>query len=257
MSRRQSPGEKSSSSKPDLTDESTTKKPSATDGDNGGDGEGDGNGDKDEDETKTGGDDDDDANTIKVTLNPRCLRNFRYYRNFGPGPCFGDFERFRYNIVKKSCEPFSWGGCGKGSGEMNNFASLDECQGTCKEGKETCKMPVHGGTMVSRWWTNLRDKELRWYHEKGSCHQFVYSGHGGNLNNFATRSKCMEFCVDDYKPTKIILAGGAKEGKSGDGESGDANKKKKKNSKKPTKRRSNKTQDDKRVKNQHNGSKKP
>ncbi|XP_028514961.1 tissue factor pathway inhibitor [Exaiptasia diaphana] len=45
-----------------------------------------------------------------------------------PGPCFGSFERYSYNIETNQCEEFIYGGC---QGNGNNFNTLERCHQAC------------------------------------------------------------------------------------------------------------------------------
>jgi len=44
------------------------------------------------------------------------------------GPCKGARPRYYFNPLTKTCEPFTFGGCG---GNRNNFVSLQDCSRVC------------------------------------------------------------------------------------------------------------------------------
>ncbi|CAN8032159.1 unnamed protein product [Ixodes persulcatus] len=48
-----------------------------------------------------------------------------------PGPCFGYFPRWFFNVDTGECEEFIYGGC---QGNDNNYWSLEQCQRTCARG---------------------------------------------------------------------------------------------------------------------------
>ncbi|KAL0859201.1 hypothetical protein ABMA27_011018 [Loxostege sticticalis] len=57
-------------------------------------------------------------------LYPRCTLPLE------TGRCLAYFPRFGYNIEKRQCEEFIYGGC---LGNRNRFTTLDDCQRTCEE----------------------------------------------------------------------------------------------------------------------------
>lgn len=44
------------------------------------------------------------------------------------GRCFALFYRFAYNLDKRACEQFIYGGC---AGNSNNFETLEQCEQIC------------------------------------------------------------------------------------------------------------------------------
>ncbi|XP_064419665.1 tissue factor pathway inhibitor isoform X2 [Latimeria chalumnae] len=106
-----------------------------------------------------------------------------------PGPCRGFFTRYFYNNVSHNCETFEYGGC---LGNENNFRELENCQNTCQgksqDGPSFCKSAADIGM--------CKAKEKRFYydHTLGRCKPFLYSGCGGNNNNFTSRRSCLQVC---------------------------------------------------------------
>lgn len=44
------------------------------------------------------------------------------------GPCQGYFNRWHFNLQKRMCLPFIYGGC---RGNRNNFLTFEECNNAC------------------------------------------------------------------------------------------------------------------------------
>ncbi|XP_019724802.1 tissue factor pathway inhibitor a isoform X1 [Hippocampus comes] len=152
------------------------------------------------------------------------------------GPCRGLVTRYFFNSSSQQCKRFYYGGC---FGNANNFRSMAECQAKCGQqesvqvqtgageivdvpstaltGQQTvnmavtqtsnadpdhsqdaklsdvCSAPVERGTC---------DGSLRRfaYHPKAKrCHEFLYSGCGGNNNNFKHRRQCIRKCMKSQK----------------------------------------------------------
>ncbi|XP_042879578.1 uncharacterized protein LOC122258000 [Penaeus japonicus] len=102
------------------------------------------------------------------------------------GMCRASFKRFFYNASADQCQEFIFGGC---LGNDNNFANLEECQQECQN-TDICSQPVQAGVCTGG--------EARWYYnvETRKCEPFLYSGCGGNGNNFRSKSQCESRCPD-------------------------------------------------------------
>lgn len=101
------------------------------------------------------------------------------------GPCRAVIPRWYFNDASGMCERFRYGGCG---GNRNNFQTLDECEHRCPPDVDTCRQRPDAGdcaAVIPRWYF---DEETR------KCHRFIYSGCGGNQNNFATLQECEQDC---------------------------------------------------------------
>ncbi|ROT64288.1 hypothetical protein C7M84_017796 [Penaeus vannamei] len=100
------------------------------------------------------------------------------------GMCRASFKRFFYNASADQCQEFIFGGC---LGNDNNFVSMEECQQECQNtGKGS--WPVQAGVCTGG--------EARWYYnvETRKCEPFLYSGCGGNGNNFRSKNECESRC---------------------------------------------------------------
>nr|XP_027204924.1 papilin-like [Dermatophagoides pteronyssinus] len=111
-----------------------------------------------------------------------------------PGPCRGSYTRWYYRREEGRCRDFSYGGC---HGNLNNFQTEDECQSACASRTpfEICVLPVAQGSCLGSF--------PRWFFDSriGQCHEFTYSGCGGNKNRFIDRVSCEQLCnqtIPDY-----------------------------------------------------------
>ncbi|XP_050510138.1 papilin isoform X5 [Diabrotica virgifera virgifera] len=127
-----------------------------------------------------------------------------------PGPCRGYFIKYYYDRDTRRCEQFAYGGC-RGNG--NRFSSEEECAQICITHEEKkpnitaaalCRMPVDRGSCNE-------DIHKRWYFDdfKGDCIAFIYSGCGGNFNNFKSYQTCIDSCrelllIPEAKPTTYM-----------------------------------------------------
>ncbi|KAK7082228.1 hypothetical protein SK128_021740, partial [Halocaridina rubra] len=100
------------------------------------------------------------------------------------GMCRASFKRYFYNTTADQCQEFIFGGC---LGNDNNFDTMEECQQECQN-PDICSQPVQAGVCTGG--------EARWYYntETRKCEPFLYSGCGGNKNNFRTKSDCEARC---------------------------------------------------------------
>lgn len=140
------------------------------------------------------------------------------------GPCRGNFMKVYYDAAYRRCLPFRYGGC---EGNANRFSSIEECEGVCikrqeskpnipstgKKSKkktrstihwtckpvlsiknvEICKLPLDIGACSEKY-----ESHKRWYFndERGECTAFIYTGCGGNFNQFKSYHECVNTCKD-------------------------------------------------------------
>jgi len=115
------------------------------------------------------------------------------------GPCSDRITRYYHD--GGDCMSFQYGGC---SGNNNNFFSWSECERYCggqkqqqgagarkRHRKDSCSLAEDRGTCGGS------ETRFRWDKEEGECVMFVWSGCGGNSNNFRTRSKCRKRCAGE------------------------------------------------------------
>ncbi|XP_019631664.1 PREDICTED: uncharacterized protein LOC109475460 [Branchiostoma belcheri] len=99
------------------------------------------------------------------------------------GPCEALIPRWYFNSLTGQCELFDWGGCDPND---NNFATLADCERTCKI--DPCQQPKKVGpcrAIIPRWFYNS---------VTGQCELFNWGGCDPNDNNFATLAECRKTC---------------------------------------------------------------
>jgi hypothetical protein len=115
------------------------------------------------------------------------------------GPCLARIPRWWFNWRAGVCERFFWGGCASNG---NNFETRAACEARCPP-VDVCRLPADrgdGAARVARWFYNKLTRR---------CERFVYSGSGGNANNFATRRQCLrrcrpDPCIDPPRPCDLV-----------------------------------------------------
>uniref|UniRef100_A0A8C7A5D4 Tissue factor pathway inhibitor n=1 Tax=Neovison vison TaxID=452646 RepID=A0A8C7A5D4_NEOVI len=122
------------------------------------------------------------------------------------GPCRAMIKQFFFNIHTQQCEEFMYGGC---EGNQNRFATLEDCQEKCIEGR--CAVSAQSGApdycfldedsglcrgYITRYFYNNETKK---------CEEFKYGGCLGNQNNFMTLEQCKSTCEDLGNMTPLDL----------------------------------------------------
>ncbi|CAJ0950916.1 unnamed protein product, partial [Mesorhabditis belari] len=119
-----------------------------------------------------------------ASLNP-CVLALEQGRSSKVGP----FTRFFFNSVTDRCEPYQYTGIG---GNQNSFYTLEDCQRRCPgqlHASTPCEQPVQPGEghlFLTRYYFHAGFNQ---------CLPFVFTGNGGNLNNFETLGECVHKCL--------------------------------------------------------------
>lgn len=145
------------------------------------------------------------------------------------GQCDQWQTRYYFHPTRKTCEPFAYSSCG---GTGNRFTTQSECESVCivreepipmdNKGKYRYVTPFEVKTLNegffscnqrSKFWKyypiavcalpvetgNCSDVDSvrRWFYDdsRGQCVSFIYTGCGGNQNNFRTFESCIDFCI--------------------------------------------------------------
>ncbi|XP_038216629.1 inter-alpha-trypsin inhibitor-like [Zerene cesonia] len=118
------------------------------------------------------------------------------------GPCRADIIQWYYDVRQSKCYRFFWGGC---QGNGNRFETQEQCYEHCyldiKDSQAQiphfCSLTFNYGDCFgyfNRWaWDTLSK----------TCKRHLYSGCGGNQNNFQTHQECIETCL---KPPNNTLS---------------------------------------------------
>ncbi|VUZ46682.1 unnamed protein product [Hymenolepis diminuta] len=125
------------------------------------------------------------------------------------GPCRSSYRRWTYDASKGGCVEFIYGGCG---GNANNFESREGCEARCGRngGSETAsvpKLPIieddNDVCFMPHEKGDCYGFHERWGFEPkiGQCVMFVYSGCGGNGNNFESKEACTLRCIPGIPQT--------------------------------------------------------
>ncbi|XP_060551671.1 uncharacterized protein DDB_G0274171-like [Ruditapes philippinarum] len=107
----------------------------------------------------------------------------------GPIVCLAYIPSYGFNTKTCRCEKFMYSGCG---GNANRFETLAQCEQQCGnhqcESPVSCKQPADEGS--------CDDKIDRYFFNKQTCdcEKFIWTGCGGNSNNFKTLQECKSSC---------------------------------------------------------------
>lgn len=103
---------------------------------------------------------------------------------------FGVLSEHRWAYSAGQCTSFLYSGHG---GNMNNFLTRNDCMKTCQSPmpppSSQCSQPAasgQGDQYLSRYFFSPEYRQ---------CLHFIYSGEGGNQNNFDSLTDCLETCV--------------------------------------------------------------
>ncbi|XP_060600709.1 kielin/chordin-like protein [Ruditapes philippinarum] len=120
----------------------------------------------------------------------------------GPIVCLAYIPSYGYNTKTCRCEKFIYSGCG---GNANRFETLAQCEKRC--GNHRCEAPVSCNQPVDEG--SCDDQIDRYFFNKQTCEceKFIWTGCGGNSNNFKTLQQCKRSCRKEpcVKPTPNCL----------------------------------------------------
>ncbi|XP_030073148.1 kunitz-type protease inhibitor 2 isoform X2 [Microcaecilia unicolor] len=116
------------------------------------------------------------------------------------GPCRAAFPRWYYDMEKKICSRFTYGGC---MGNENNYESEKACMDKCSIVSEPEKTKSDKGINFQEYCAPPSDTGPcraafpRWYYNISTrtCTMFIYGGCKGNKNNHQSEEVCKERCV--------------------------------------------------------------
>ncbi|KAG6464247.1 hypothetical protein O3G_MSEX014386 [Manduca sexta] len=110
------------------------------------------------------------------------------------GPCRADIIQWYFDVKQRKCYRFFWGGC---QGNGNRFETEKECFTYCHLNTSAppasipffCSLAFDYGTCFGHY--------NRWAWDKfaKTCKRRLYSGCGGNQNNFESRAECLSTCL--------------------------------------------------------------
>ncbi|CAH8459277.1 unnamed protein product [Schistosoma guineensis] len=111
------------------------------------------------------------------------------------GGCSNFEKRWYYDMHKRMCMPFTYGGC---FGNSNRFVTKAECEGFCM-GKDVCRLPLQKNS------TDTSYPERFYYdHSRKQCLPFRFTGLLAHGNNFPSLSACNATCI--YVPDIEVIA---------------------------------------------------
>ncbi|XP_043274071.1 papilin [Venturia canescens] len=127
------------------------------------------------------------------------------------GPCRGIFPKIFYDPSARICREFIYGGC---DGNANRFSSVPECESVCIHREEPA--PAGNDTALSHFAICREPVDIgscsagnykRFYYDddRQTCMPFLYTGCGGNRNNFKTFESCLNTC---FRTSNEIDVGG-------------------------------------------------
>ncbi|CAG4929651.1 unnamed protein product [Parnassius apollo] len=140
---------------------------------------------------------------MKAMKSMKAARHKSCFLRPDTGPCRADIIQWYYDVKQGRCYRFFWGGC---QGNGNRFESHNQCIDYCKHNPaypasqipHYCSLSFDYGTCFGsfdRWgWDKLTK----------NCKRYLYSGCGGNQNNFLNRADCLNTCLYPANNTAML-----------------------------------------------------
>ncbi|KAM3968410.1 kunitz-type serine protease inhibitor A [Aphomia sociella] len=110
------------------------------------------------------------------------------------GPCRADIVQWYFDVKQRRCYRFFWGGC---QGNGNRFETKGQCNDYCYINSTDLKPRIPFFCSLAFDYGNCFGYYNRWAWDKyaKTCKRRLYSGCGGNQNNFESRAECIATCL--------------------------------------------------------------
>ncbi|XP_022833040.1 kunitz-type serine protease inhibitor A-like [Spodoptera litura] len=110
------------------------------------------------------------------------------------GPCRADIISWYFDAKQENCYRFFYGGC---QGNGNRYPSKIACLNYCYVNASIQNNPIPHFCSLAFDYGHCFGQYNRWGWDPlfKTCRRRLYSGCGGNQNNFETRSECLATCV--------------------------------------------------------------
>ncbi|CAK9302362.1 unnamed protein product [Gordionus sp. m RMFG-2023] len=151
------------------------------------------------------------GNQNKFVSKMECIRSCVRRECYLPklkGPCKAFFPRYHYDPEQERCRFFTYGGC-KGNG--NNFESMGDCERACIPNETVTATTLTIFSLPSNYTTILSKMNIcnlpydigqctgnitKYYYtdQEDICKPFIFTGCGGNKNNFDDEENCNHLC---------------------------------------------------------------
>ncbi|XP_026732268.1 carboxypeptidase inhibitor SmCI-like [Trichoplusia ni] len=108
------------------------------------------------------------------------------------GPCRSKISMYYFDPDSKNCSTFTWGGC---QGNGNRFDTHEDCMGFCLSKRTDNKHFPRFCSLTFDYGFCFGAVQRYYYdHAWKVCKTTIYSGCGGNQNNFYNLEQCESVC---------------------------------------------------------------